>query len=193
MNSQSGPVLADADALDAPSASAPPELLRFGAALGLSAFYGLALGARGSGAELLRHAFGAPLCLALLAALLTPSLSVLLALFQAPLTPWQLFAKIARALSAAGLVLAGLAPATALFVVTIAAGELVTTVARAGVALAGGLAFAQLFAALWTSLADAPGGARYKTRLLLLGYSLFVVLLGARLFATLLPLMGGVS
>jgi hypothetical protein len=176
-----------------PSASASLELLRFGAALGLSALYGLALGARGSGAELLRHAFGVPFCLALLAALLTPSLSVLLALFQAPLTPLQLFAKIVRALSAAGLVLAGLAPATALFVVTIAAGDLVTTVARAGAALAGALALAQLFAALWTSLADAPARARYKARLLLLGYSLFVVLLGARLCATLLPLMGGVS
>jgi hypothetical protein len=197
MNSQSGPALADlADDGRAANASpelASPELARFGAGLALSGLYGLALGARGSGAELVRHAFGAPLCLVILAALLTPSLSVLLALFQAPLTPWQLFAKIARSLATAALVFAGLAPATALFVVTIAAGDLVSSVARAGAGLAGGLALAQLFTALWTVLADAPALTRYKARAFLVGYSLFIVLLGARLFATLLPLMGGAS
>lgn len=168
-----------------------PELRRLGAGLALSALYGLALGARESGVELARHALGAPLGLAILGALLTPSLIVLFALFDAPLTPRQLFALLARALSSAGLALAGVAPATALFVVTVESGDLVSGVARAGAALAGGLALGQLTISVWARLADAPAPVRRKARALLLAYGVFVSLLGARLFSVLLPVVGG--
>src|SRR5688500_15777319 len=61
-----------------------PELGRLAAGLALSAFYGLALGARTGGAELLRHALGVPLGLVVLGAVMTPTLTVLFAILDAP-------------------------------------------------------------------------------------------------------------
>ena len=195
MNSND-PMLGGAGAL--PRAPLEPslaalDLVKLGTGLALSALYGLALGARGSGLDLLRHALGAPLALLVLAALSMPSLVVLFALLDAPITPSALFMNIARAVSGAGLVLSGLAPGAALFVVTTEASGLVTTLGRLGCMLAFGLAFSGLFATFWRMLGEAPEGTRLKARGLLCAYSLFVGMLAMRLFTTFLPLLGGAS
>ncbi len=185
---------------EAPSlhASAPPldlaaDLRRAGAALALSSLYGLALGARAGGTELVRHALGVPLALLLLGAVLAPSLTVLLALLDAPVTPLTMLRAVSRALASAGLVLAGLAPAAALLVVTIESSGIATAAARGAGLIAGTLGIVALFSGVRTLVARAPGEVLWKTEALLLGYSLFVVLLSARLFSLLVPMIGGAS
>ena len=104
--------------LIAPEAqSATQELARLGAGLGFAALYGLALGSRSGGMSMLQHAFGASAGLAAVGALGLPSLFVLLALVDAPVSPGALLAAGARGLASAGFVLAGLAPSAALLAV----------------------------------------------------------------------------
>lgn len=183
-----------AERLTAPVArELSPELARLGAGLALAALYGLALGAREGGLSLLQHSLGAPLALALLVLLLTPSLAVLFALFDAPLAPVQVFSAIARSVSLAGLALAGLAPATALFAVTVDSAALVTTIVRLGCLLAGTVALGQLLSTLWDALAAAAPASRGRARLLCLSFGAFVLVLAGRLFSILLPVLGGAS
>lgn len=180
--------------LTAPTfASFLPELTRFGVGLALSMLYGLALGARQGGLELVRHALGAPLCLVLVGALLLPSLAVSFALIDVPVTLRQTCSAIARSVSSMGLALAGMAPAAALFVVTAGSDQLVVGVARTGCALAGALAIVQLLDASQTAVAGAPSPVRSKAAALTLGYAVFLVLLASRLCTLLLPMLGGAS
>src|SRR5262245_21499351 len=87
------------------------ELARRGAlGLGLSAFYGLALGARQGGKQLVVHALGVPLGLFLVVLLGAPSMFVFLSMCRAPIDGRALASTTARALGSAGIVLAGLAP-----------------------------------------------------------------------------------
>jgi hypothetical protein len=170
-----------------------PELGRLGTGLSLSAFYGLALGTRSGGAELLRNALGVPLVLFVLGAVMLPSLTVLFAIVDAPVTPGRVLATLGRALSSIGLVLAGLAPGVALLCVTVESAELATRVARYGFVLAGGLALAGLWASFASALADAPPNVSKRARALLVGYSIFAIMLAARLFSAFVPMLGGRS
>lgn len=169
------------------------DLQRALVAIALSALYGLALGARQGGVPLIHHALGVPLALLVLGAVLTPSLTVLLALLDAPVTLPSMFRAVARALSSAGLVLAGLAPSAAVLVVTIESNDIAAAAARGAGFIAGALGVAGLFGGVKELVAAAPAGVLWKAEALLLGYSLFVVLLGARLFSAALPLIGGAS
>jgi hypothetical protein len=85
------------------------ELGRLAAGFGFAALYGLALGTRAGGPALRRHALGAASGLAAVALLAVPSLFVLLALVDAPLSPRvsprALLATSARALATTGLIL----------------------------------------------------------------------------------------
>lgn len=170
-----------------------PELGRLAAGLSLSAFYGLALGARSGGAELLKNALGVPLGLFVLGAVMMPSLTVLFAILDAPVTPARVLAALGRALSSVGLVLAGLAPGVALLCVTVESGELAARVARLGFFLAGGLGLVGLGASFSDSLAEAESGVVRKARLILLGYAVFAVMLAARLWSAFVPMLGGRS
>jgi hypothetical protein len=170
-----------------------PELGRLGAGLALSAFYGLALGARSGGAELLRNALGVPLGLVVLGAVMMPSLTVLFAILDAPVTPSRVLASLGRALSAVGLVLAGLAPGVAMLAVTIESPELAVRVARYGFVLAGSLGLVGLCVSLGRALRDAEPSVERKGQVFLLGYGLFVVVLAARLWSAFVPILGGAS
>jgi hypothetical protein len=170
-----------------------PELGRLGAGLGLSAFYGLALGARTGGTELLKNALGVPLGLVMLGAVMMPSLTVLFAIIDAPVTPSRVLASLGRALSAVGLVLAGLAPGAALLAVTVESPELAVRVARYGFFLAGSLGLVGLCVSLGRSLRDAAPSVQRKGQLFLLGYGVFVVVLAARLWSAFVPMIGGAS
>ncbi len=178
--------------LDGPLGLAP-ELGRLAAGLALSAFYGLALGARSGGAELLKNALGVPLGLFVLGAVMMPSLTVLFAILDAPVTPSRVLGLLARALSAVGLVLAGLAPGVALLSVTVESSELAGSVARCGFYLAGGLGLAGLGGSLSRALAGSEAGVMLKGHLFLLGYAVFSVMLAARLWSAFVPMLGGAS
>lgn len=176
-----------------PGIEVTPDLRRAGAALGLSSLYGLALGAREGGTELIRHALGVPVSLLVLGAVLTPSLTVLLALLDAPVTPVAMLRAVSRAVASTGLVLGGLAPAAAVLVVTIESDGIASVAARGAALIAGALGIVGLFGGVRRLVAKASGAVVRKAEAMLLGYSLFVVLLGARLFSLLVPLIGGAS
>jgi hypothetical protein len=170
-----------------------PELGRLAAGLSLSAFYGLALGARAGGAELVKNALGVPLGLLVLGLVMMPSLTVLFAIVNAPVTPTRVLASLGRALSSVGLLLAGLAPGVALLCVTVESGALATSVARLGFFLAGGVGLVGLWASLSGALAEAERRIADKSRLFLLGYGIFAIMLAARLWSAFVPMLGGRS
>jgi hypothetical protein len=170
-----------------------PELGRFAAGLSLSAFYGLALGARAGGALLLRNALSVPLALVALSAIMVPSLTVLFAILDAPISASRVIAVLGRSVSSVGLVLAGLAPGAALLCVSVESFSLATLVASAGLFLAGGLGLVQLVGALGGSLSGAEAAVARKGYVLLAAYGLFAVILGVRLFSLLVPLLRGAS
>jgi len=170
-----------------------PELGRLAAGLSISAFYGLALGARGGGTGLVANALGVPLGLVALGAVMMPSLTVLFAILDAPITPSRVLGALGRALASVGLVLAGLAPGAALLCVTVESNGLASGIAGLGFVLAGTLGLVQLAASLGGALGSASPGVASKGYLLLAGYGLFTIMLAARLWTAFVPLLGGGS
>lgn len=178
------------------SASAAPEFGRefrrlFGG-LCLAASYGLALGARSGGLGLLRHALGAPATLLSVGVIAVPSLFVVLSLFDAPVTLERTLSATTRAAASSGLLLAGLAPATALLLVTIDSAQTAAFVAKSGLLLAGCIGGLPLLATLHRELRTASLKTRLKSRVALLGFALFSLALATRMAAALLPVLGGV-
>lgn len=178
--------------LDTPLALSP-ELGRLAAGLSISAFYGLALGARGGGTGLLVNALGVPLGLVALGAVMMPSLTVLFAILDAPITPSRVLGALGRALASVGLVLAGLAPGAALLCVTVESNGLASGIAGLGFVLAGMLGLVQLAASLGGALGSASPSVARKGYLLLAGYGVFTIMLAARLWTAFVPLLGGAS
>jgi len=168
------------------------EFARLGAGLGLAALYGLALGARAGGIALVQHALGASAGLAAVGVLGIPALFVLLALMNAPVSPSVMLSAGARALASAGFALAGLAPSAALLAVTIESPEAAAFVTRGGLTLAGGIGLFQLTSAVRAMLKDLPPEARMKCTALLFGFSLFAIVLAARVWYSLPILQGAV-
>jgi len=168
------------------------ELARLAAGLGLAGLYGLALGARSGGIALVQHALGASAGLAAVGVLGIPALFVLLALVNAPVSPSAMLSAGARSLASAGFVLAGLAPSAALLAVTIESAQAAAFVTRAGLTLAGGIGLFQLTSSMRAMLDDLPRELRLKCNALLLGFSLFAIMLAARVWYTLPILKGAV-
>lgn len=166
-------------------------MVRLGAGLALSAVFGLALGMRVGGAQLLRHAVGVPLGLLVVAGVAAPALFVRLSLLDAPLHASRMLAAVARATNAAGLVLAGLAPAMALLVVTIESPAAAGWTSGLGLALAGGIGLFTLLAEVRQSVA---GVALWQQSRIFGTLAVFAVLscaLAARAWHAWLPLLGG--
>lgn len=176
-----------------PAPSLSRDWSRLGSGLLLAAVYGLALGARGGGAELLRHALGAPLGLALVAAVAAPSLFVRLALIDAPLRPAQMLAAVSRGTFATGLVLAGLAPAATLLVVSIESARAAAWMSGLGLWLAGGIGLVNVLSALQGALATASGSVRSRAWLAVTIFALLSAALAARAWYAWLPLLAGGS
>ena len=167
------------------------ELTRLATGLGFAALYGLALGARAGGVSLLHHALAASAGLAAVGVLGVPSLFVLLALVNAPVSPAAMLAAGARSLASAGFVLAGLAPSAALLAVSIDSPAAAASVARAGLLLAGGIGLYQLVGAVRAMLQSIPLGLRFKCNALLCAFCVFAMMLAARVWYTLPILQGG--
>jgi hypothetical protein len=216
----SSPISALKDAADeadpaAPPASAPPlpalppswtshllaegtsfslrrEATRFGVGLGLAALYGLALGARAGGRSFLAHAAGVPAALAAAIGLGVPALYIVLALFDAPIEAPRVASAASRACAAAGLVLAGLAPAAALFVVSSERPGAAAFAAAAGLATGGAIGLARLVRELHDALGRARIDIRSIASLAFAGFGVFAVALSFRVWWALLPVLGGV-
>ncbi len=166
------------------------DLARLASGLGFAALYGLALGARSGGASLLEHALASSAGLAAVAVLGMPSLFVLLALVNAPVSPGAMLSAGARALGSAGFVLAGLAPSAALLAVTIESPSAAAFVAEAGLLLAGGIGLYQLLGAVRRMFLGLPFALRVKSNALLLAFCVFAVLLACRVWYA-LPILRG--
>jgi hypothetical protein len=172
--------------------SVSQEFARLGAGLGLASLYGLALGARSGGMALVEHALGASAGLLAVGLLGMPALFVLLALVDAPVSPSAMLSAGARALASAGFVLAGLAPSAALLAVTIESPDAAAFVTRAGLTLAGGIGLVQLTSSVRAMLEGLPRAPRLKCNALLLGFSLFAIMLAARVWYA-LPILKGAA
>ena len=166
------------------------DLARLASGLGFGALYGLALGARTGGASLLQHALASSAGLAAVGVLGMPSLFVLLALVNAPVSPAAMLSASARALGSAGFVLAGLAPSAALLVVTIRSGSAAACVTQAGLLLSGGIGLYQLVGAVRRMFLGLPLGLRMKGNALLLAFCVFAALLATRVWCALPVLQG---
>jgi hypothetical protein len=172
------------------SSGLSPELGRFAAGLSLSALYGLAIGARAGGAELLRNAVGVPLALVTLTLVVVPSLTVLFAMMDAPIDATRVLGALGRALASVGLVLAGLAPSVLWLCLSVESLVLARDVAFGGILLAGGLGLVQFVATLGASLAAADRGVVAKGYLVLAGHTVFASMLALRFVVLFVPVFG---
>jgi len=168
------------------------ELIRRGTSgLCLSALYGLAIGARQGGTALLVHTTGVPLGLALVTLAGAPSLFVFLSMCRAPIDGRVLAGAMVRGIASAGVVLAGLAPAAALFVVSSETPQAAKLAVLLGLLLGGGIA---LVRTTWDVLrAAARGPLAAFAAGLAIGFALFTMAVGIRVFGAVLPILGGAS
>ena len=177
--------------LGADDAHATPSLareaIRFAAGLGLASLYGLAIGARDGDTALLENGLGAPSAVLAVGALGVPSFAIVLALMNAPVDGLRLAAVTSRAAATTGLVLAGLAPAAALFAVTSSSREAAALTALLGLLVAGALGLGRLLVGLSRALAGADSATRILGTAVSAGFGLFAIALAARLWSTALP------
>lgn len=166
---------------------------RAGTGAALSMVYGLALGARSGGLSLLEHAVGVPAALVAVTLLGLPALYIVLALFDAPLSLHRAGSAAARGIASAGIVLAGLAPLAALYVVTSSSEGGAAVAGAMGLMVGGTLGLRHLASTLSAALREADSATRTVAGLAQLGFILFAALLAWRVWGALLPLLGGAS
>ncbi|RLB56651.1 MAG: hypothetical protein DRJ42_02795 [Deltaproteobacteria bacterium] len=157
--------------------------------VGLSALYGLALGSRDGGWALLTDALAVPMALIAVCIVGMPALFIAFAFLDAPIEPKGMAMVSARSLATAGLVLAGLAPAAALFIVTTEGRMAAVLIGSFGLLL--GAAFG--LRALLFDVVRTLSGARITTQLAAvvacLVFCAFAVLLSARVIESFGSLM----
>lgn len=167
------------------------ELSRFGVGIGLAALYGLALGTRQGGASFFRHAFGVPAAMVAVGALGVPALTIVLTLFNAPLDPSRALAATSRAAASMGLVLGGLAPAAALFVITSDSRTAAAVLGLAGLILGGSIGLKRLIDDLRAAMASEGPLVKTASAAAFLGFAIFALALAARVWWGTLPLLDG--
>ncbi|KYF65011.1 hypothetical protein [Sorangium cellulosum] len=166
------------------------DMSRFGIGVGLASLYGLALGARQGGVSLVQHAAGVPAAVVAVAGLGVPALLIVLTLFNAPLDPPRALSATARAAAATGLVLGGLAPAAALFVVTSGSDLTAALLGLLGLAVGGVLGVHVLLRDLRAALRGNGSLALLAGHgAALLGFAGFAVALALRVWWATLPIL----
>ena len=171
--------------------SARREAARFGIGLGLAAVYGLALGARDGRAAFLTHAAGVPAALLVAFGVGIPALYIFLALLDAPVVPSAIASAATRATATAGLVLAGLAPAAALFVVTSDRNGAAALAAAVGLAVGGAFGLGSVVSDLRQSIVASGWPVRVLSNVVFGVFGLFAVVVTLRVWMSLLPVLGG--
>jgi hypothetical protein len=159
---------------------------RFFAGLSLASVFGLALGARFGFVSMAAHAVGVPLGIVSVALLCTPAFFVGVLHSGLDLDGRALASSIAFGTAAAGLVLAGLAPAMALYSLSAESVESVAALAAFGLVVAGFLGQRATFRAL----PEEAGlrGARFFV--FHWAFSLFAAALALRVWWLALPIYG---
>lgn len=170
------------------------EAARFGGALLAAGLLGVALGTRDGGASIARHALGAPAALLVVGGVGVPALCIALSLLGVPVAPSRVVALASRGAGVTGVVLAGLAPAVALFVVTSAAPGTAAVAAAIALATAGGLGLSRMLSCLARDLDRVDSATRGLAHVAVGGFALFAAALAARVWWMALPILhGGVS
>jgi hypothetical protein len=167
------------------------EAVRLAAGFGLASIYGAALGTRAGGGALAVHALGVPAALLAAFGLGTPALYIALAISDAPVEPQAAAAAASRGVATAGLVLAGFAPAAALFVVSSERPGAAALAAGAGLAAGIALGLRALLGELWIALAEAPPATRGASGAAFAGFVVFAAAVAGRVAAVLLSVLGG--
>jgi hypothetical protein len=136
-----------------------------------------------------------------------PSVFIFLSMCRAPIDALSIGGNVARAVASAGLVLAGLAPAAALFVVSSETPQAASGAVTVGLLLGGGVGIARMvrdvvrpirLPASRSARAAGPaligrvesvfGGAAVA-----FGFAVFAVTLATRVWTSVLPILGGAS
>lgn len=159
----------------------------------LASAYGVALGAREGGSSLLVHAVGVPAVLVAVACLGLPALFVVLSLCGVPLRVEGILDASTSAIAATGLGLAGIAPLTVLYAVTVGTAGSAAFVSAVGLLGVGSLGLSRLNRAIRAAFGDADSGVRIVAGFVQLVFSFFCVVLGWRLWLDVLPVLGGGS
>jgi len=167
------------------------EVARLGVGLGLTALFGAALGLRVGGAAILVHAAGASLGLLAVAAVAVPAFSIVLALANAPIDMPTLARATSRAVAKAGLALGGLAPAAAMYVVTVEDAITVSIVGFGGLALAGGIAISSFSKELRAAHAAAEARTQIALTFATPAFLIFATTLAVRVWWLALPVLTG--
>ncbi|HEY8041125.1 MAG TPA: hypothetical protein VIF15_15065 [Polyangiaceae bacterium] len=159
--------------------------------LGLAAAFGTALGLRQGGSSLATSAAGVSAGMLVVAVVAVPAFAIVLALASAPIDAFALARATTRAIARAGLVLGGLAPAVALYVVTVEDAITVTLVGFGALLLAGGIGMGSFHRELAPTLVSAPAATRWATRAAMLAFLVFAATLAARIWWIALPALTG--
>jgi hypothetical protein len=165
------------------------EARRLAAAASLSAIFGASLGLRHGGVSLVWGAIGAPLGILAVGALAAPALGILLALANSPLDAKDLARATTRAAVKAGLLLAGVAPATTLFVVTVEDAITVTIVGFGALTVAGAVAARSFQGDLEPMLAKTTEAQRFVVRVAIWSFLAFAGCLALRVWWLALPML----
>lgn len=175
-----------------PTASLREDLSRFGIGVGLASLYGLSLGARQGGTSFVHHAAGVPAAMVAVACVGVPALTIVLTLFDAPLDPPRALSATARAAASTGLVLGGLAPAAALFVVTGGSDVTAAIMGLLGLAVGGVVGVGVLLRDLGAALRRDSGLVRRSgATAALVGFAAFAAVLALRVWLETLPMLKG--
>src|SRR5262245_19971725 len=164
------------------------------AGLGLAAIFGLALGLRDGRLSLLQHAPGVTAAPLVIMALGVPALYIVLASFDVPLGALDLARSAARGTVALGAALAGIAPLTALYVVsgeTRASGALVAVLA---LVFGGAVRMGHFLRSIWKKTVEASaGGSRLRTIVVLCAtvFAILCTVTAARVWFGTLPIFRG--
>jgi len=167
------------------------EARRLGTGLGLAALFGGALGLRVGGVAIGSHALGVAAGLTAVAAVASPAFAIVLALVNAPISGFTLARATSGAVARAGLILGGLAPAAALYVVTVEDAITVSVVGFASLALAGAIGVSSFATDLRTPLAAASRDTRRWMTVAMPAFVLFAAVLALRVWWLALPVLTG--
>jgi hypothetical protein len=162
---------------------------RLGVGLGLASLFGGALGLRAGGAAIAGHALGVTAGLFAVAAVAAPAFAIVLALVNAPVDGQTLARATSRAVARAGLLLGGLAPAAALYVVTVEDAITVTIVGLGGLLVAGAVAASSFARELRAPLADAADDTRRWMAVAMPAFILFAAALAIRVWWLAVPVI----
>lgn len=165
--------------------------VRTGVGLAMSAAFGLALGARRGGGEMVAHAIGVAAAPAAILTFAVPALYIVVALFDAPVDAVGMARCAGRGTAALGMVLAGLAPLTALYAVSTEDRVWAGLAGIAALLLAGLVAVGQFRGALFEATREASLSARNALNLATLAFGALVAVAAARIWWSCVPTFGG--